>query len=86
MAERNSTRLEGTYNAVPHKIGKYVLCAEDLLRANKLSCMQKVIKRAKFEKYMPKYTTIYGDHTAKFAVRSEFIRSALLNTKGANRS
>ena len=31
--------------------GKYVVCAEDLPRANKLPCAQRPIKRAKFEEY-----------------------------------
>ena len=37
--------------------GKYVVCAEDLPRANKISCTQRPIKRAEFEKCV----ILYGE-------------------------
>ena len=44
-----------------HLTGKYVVRAEDLPRANKLSCAQRPIKRAEVEKYASKYVMSYGE-------------------------
>ena len=42
--------------------GKYVVRAEDLPRARKLSCAQRPMKRAEFEKYiLEKYPISYGE-------------------------
>ena len=41
--------------------GKYVVCAEDLQRARKLPCAQRLMKRAEFEKYTWEYPILYGE-------------------------
>ena len=49
-----------TCNQVLYQTGKYVARAEDIPRASTLSCGQRPIKRAEFEKYTLKYTISYG--------------------------
>ena len=49
---------------VVFQTGKYIVRAEDIQRARKLSCAQRPMKRAEFEKYTRKYPISYGEAMA----------------------
>ena len=72
---------------VSAQTGKYVLRAEDLPRANKLSCAQRSMKRAKFEKYtcqvhrlLREGTSTYGEALGRWFFPSAQIGREIISS------
>ena len=52
LADPIASLADASRSNHPSQTGKYVVRAEDLPRASKLPCTQRLIKRAEFEKYI----------------------------------